>query len=145
MHAKPDLRVVLKWEIAGSGSVIADVIPLQGTKWRTLRATVQYARKLFRTANTAQSVRLATTTFLMGLPHFRFYDTPAKTACFQSYQLRSRNRRLTTLKRVKSATSRKRNIHGGSDCTRLETFRTFYLTRTSSDATNVLVGTQSTF
>ena len=28
MHAKPDLRVVLKWMVAGSGSVIADVIPL---------------------------------------------------------------------------------------------------------------------
>ena len=28
MHAKPDLRVVLKWMIADSGSVIADVIPL---------------------------------------------------------------------------------------------------------------------
>jgi len=28
MHAKPDLRVVLKWMIAGSGSVITDVIPL---------------------------------------------------------------------------------------------------------------------
>ena len=28
MHAKPDLRVVLKWTIAGSGSVIADVIQL---------------------------------------------------------------------------------------------------------------------
>ena len=26
MHAKPDLRVVLKWTIAGSGSVIAAVI-----------------------------------------------------------------------------------------------------------------------
>ena len=26
MHAKPDLRVVLKWMIADSGSVIADVI-----------------------------------------------------------------------------------------------------------------------
>ena len=29
MHAKPDLRVVLKWMIAGSGSVIADVVTLQ--------------------------------------------------------------------------------------------------------------------
>ena len=28
MHAKPDLRVVLKWVIAGSGPVIADVITL---------------------------------------------------------------------------------------------------------------------
>ena len=28
MHAKPDLRVFLKWMIAGSGSVIADVITL---------------------------------------------------------------------------------------------------------------------
>ena len=28
MHAKPDLRVVLKWKIARSGSVIADVILL---------------------------------------------------------------------------------------------------------------------
>ena len=28
MHAKPDLRVVLKWMIASSGSVIADVITL---------------------------------------------------------------------------------------------------------------------
>ena len=30
MHAKPDLRVVLKWMIAGSGSVIADVMSLKG-------------------------------------------------------------------------------------------------------------------
>ena len=29
MHAKPDLRVVLEWTIAGSGSVIADVITLK--------------------------------------------------------------------------------------------------------------------
>ena len=28
MHTKPDLRVFLKWMIAGSGSVITDVIPL---------------------------------------------------------------------------------------------------------------------
>ena len=39
MHAKPDLRVVLKWMIAGSGSVIADVIPLTSLRLRmnTLR------------------------------------------------------------------------------------------------------------
>ena len=30
MHAKPDLRFVLKWKIAGSGSVIADVRRLHG-------------------------------------------------------------------------------------------------------------------
>ena len=29
MHAKPDLRVVLEWKIAGSGSVITDVILLE--------------------------------------------------------------------------------------------------------------------
>ena len=29
MHSKPDLRVILKWLIAGSGSVIADVIWLK--------------------------------------------------------------------------------------------------------------------
>ena len=29
MHAKPDLRVVLEWMIAGSGSVIAAVIRLE--------------------------------------------------------------------------------------------------------------------
>ena len=28
MHTKPDLRVVLKWTIAGSGSVIAAVLPI---------------------------------------------------------------------------------------------------------------------
>ena len=28
MHAKPDLRVFLKWMIAGSGSVITDVMSL---------------------------------------------------------------------------------------------------------------------
>ena len=28
MHTKPDLRVFLKWMVAGSGSVITDVIPL---------------------------------------------------------------------------------------------------------------------
>ena len=31
MHAKPDLRVLLKWMIAGSGSVITDVICLDVT------------------------------------------------------------------------------------------------------------------
>ena len=31
MHAKPDLRVVLKWMITRSGSVITDVIPLDVT------------------------------------------------------------------------------------------------------------------
>ena len=31
MHAKPDLRVVLKWMITRSGSVIAAVIPLEAT------------------------------------------------------------------------------------------------------------------
>ena len=30
MHAELDLRVVLEWAIAGSGSVIADVIRLNG-------------------------------------------------------------------------------------------------------------------
>ena len=29
MHAKPDLRVVLEWTVAGSGSVIADVMWLK--------------------------------------------------------------------------------------------------------------------
>ena len=28
MHAKPDLRVLLEWMIAGSGSVITDVMQL---------------------------------------------------------------------------------------------------------------------
>ena len=28
MHAKPDLRAFLKWKIAGSGSVITDVMRL---------------------------------------------------------------------------------------------------------------------
>ena len=32
MHAKPDLRVVLKWKIARSGSVITDVITLNKTQ-----------------------------------------------------------------------------------------------------------------
>ena len=33
MHAKADLRVVLKWVIAGSGSVIAAVITLDETNY----------------------------------------------------------------------------------------------------------------
>ena len=37
MHAKPDLRVLLKWMIAGSGSVITDVIPLMKLKQFSLR------------------------------------------------------------------------------------------------------------
>lgn len=32
MHAKPDLRVFLKWRIAGSGSVIPAVIPLESMR-----------------------------------------------------------------------------------------------------------------
>ena len=35
MHAKPDLRVFLKWMIAGSGSVIADVIRLNKMRFPT--------------------------------------------------------------------------------------------------------------
>ena len=30
MHAKPELRVFLEWMIAGSGSVITDVMSLNG-------------------------------------------------------------------------------------------------------------------
>ena len=32
MNAKPDLRVVIEWTIAGSGSVISAVIPLRQSK-----------------------------------------------------------------------------------------------------------------
>ena len=32
MHAKPDLRVLLKWMIARSGSVITDVMQLDTSK-----------------------------------------------------------------------------------------------------------------
>ena len=38
MHAKPDLRVVLKWMIYRSGSVIATVIRLRGEEMRWLGA-----------------------------------------------------------------------------------------------------------
>ena len=37
MHAKPDLRVALKWMIAGSGSVITDVIWLMKVLREILR------------------------------------------------------------------------------------------------------------
>ena len=39
MHAKPDLRVVLKWMINRSGSVIADVITLNEYEISTLNQT----------------------------------------------------------------------------------------------------------
>ena len=42
MHAKPDLRVVLEWKIAGSGSVIADVIPLKQNYRSAMCATCVY-------------------------------------------------------------------------------------------------------
>ena len=41
MHAKPDLRVFLKWRIAGSGSVITDVIRLN-IKTQTYAAPFSY-------------------------------------------------------------------------------------------------------
>ena len=41
MHAKPDLRVFLKWMIAGSGSVITDVIQHQFEAYeRSTKTTV---------------------------------------------------------------------------------------------------------
>ena len=40
MHAKPDLRVFLKWMIARSGSVITDVIWLK--HWRLMRRFIAY-------------------------------------------------------------------------------------------------------
>ena len=40
MHAKPDLRVFLKWMIAGSGSVIADVNTLMETYGLVLKNTL---------------------------------------------------------------------------------------------------------
>ena len=43
MHAKPDLRVVLKWMIAGSGSVIADVITLRMVQMQfELRTLIEF-------------------------------------------------------------------------------------------------------
>ena len=37
MHAKPDLRVVLKWLIARSGSVITDVIQIDVNCFRLMQ------------------------------------------------------------------------------------------------------------
>ena len=48
MHAKPDLRVVLKWKIAGSGSVIANVILLKEFPYETLVAFSQFADLFYR-------------------------------------------------------------------------------------------------
>ena len=42
MHAKPDLRVFLKWMIAGSGSVITDVIRLNPKLSDTNMDTFQF-------------------------------------------------------------------------------------------------------
>ncbi len=39
MHAKPDLRVFLKWKIAYPGSVIVTVIPLKGTLCQLIQNT----------------------------------------------------------------------------------------------------------
>ena len=49
IHAKPDLRVVLKWMIARSGSVITDVIPpklMNAAKNKTLSEVFKDCRKI---------------------------------------------------------------------------------------------------
>ena len=38
MHAKPDLRVVLKWKIIRPGSVIADVIQIEVSHARLMQS-----------------------------------------------------------------------------------------------------------
>ena len=47
MHAKPDLRVLLKWMIAGSGSVITDVIPLKIVFISKLNATCSFDSNIY--------------------------------------------------------------------------------------------------
>ena len=47
MHAKPDLRVVLEWTIAGSGSVIADVIRLTHQRMTQPRNTLDAAIRTY--------------------------------------------------------------------------------------------------
>ena len=48
MHAKPDLRVFLKWMIYCSGSVITDVILLKEFPYETLVAFSQFADLFYR-------------------------------------------------------------------------------------------------
>ena len=52
MHAKPDLRVFLKWMIAGSGSVITDVIPLKYNS-RNSRFPVPTRIRIWKTSASA--------------------------------------------------------------------------------------------
>ena len=46
MHAKPDLRVFLKWMISGSGSVITDVIQLSTGNMKRIRFSLKTAATL---------------------------------------------------------------------------------------------------
>ena len=46
MHAKPDLRVFLKWMVAGSGSVITNVITPMPKKLRILPAQADVCERL---------------------------------------------------------------------------------------------------
>ena len=48
MHAKPDLRVVLEWKIARSGSVIADVIMPGKTTFLESRSWLQAGKQTGR-------------------------------------------------------------------------------------------------
>ena len=45
MHAKPDLRVLLKWMIAGSGSVITDVIQIEVSRAQPSSASARTRSK----------------------------------------------------------------------------------------------------
>ena len=66
MHAKPDLRVFLKWLIAGSGSVITDVIRLRKTSEpHNMKLTANRSRFRLR------SLFLAITVLAIGLAYFR--------------------------------------------------------------------------
>ena len=60
MHAKPDLRVVSEWTIAGSGSVIADVIRLTCMRFTTRQLLILFVGiALFATLYGNHRVKLA--------------------------------------------------------------------------------------
>ena len=61
MHAKPDLCVVLKWMIAGSGSVITDVIPLKQCRTFFVTRRTMDLSTLFKDDRMARQLLLSLT------------------------------------------------------------------------------------
>ncbi len=95
MHAKPDLRVVLKWTIAGSGSVIANVTPFK----QSMRHRFRYSLSTMIIVSVATSVLVAIVVQRQKTTH-KFYQVSGRIGQMVSAEIEPHLSKCFNMERV---------------------------------------------